>query len=138
MLSQPARRRRALQEKGYTIAGMKEGTDEFGLRDRQKQFLPQKEQWTKNKFTPNWFRPAERHTVYSERHSGEMNKCTTIVRIAEDEYYLVSAGAWQAYDSDYLQKAVEDKIPEFGYMSVQDVTSNGAYSPSQVQSHVMC
>ena len=45
------------------------------------------------------------------------------MRIAEDEYYLVSAGAWQAYDSDYLQKAVEDKIPEFGYMSVQDVTS---------------
>ncbi|MEM1352720.1 MAG: FAD-dependent oxidoreductase, partial [Pseudomonadota bacterium] len=38
----------------------------------------------------------------------------TIVRFAEYEYYLVSAGAWQAYDSDYLKKAVEDKIPEFG------------------------
>ena len=47
----------------------------------------------------------------------------TIVRLAEDEYYLVSAGAWQAYDSDYLQKAVEDKIPEFGWMSCHDVTS---------------
>jgi len=47
----------------------------------------------------------------------------TIVRFAEHEYYLVSAGAWQAYDSDYLKKAVEDKIPEFGWMSCHDVTS---------------
>ncbi|MEM6890864.1 MAG: FAD-dependent oxidoreductase [Pseudomonadota bacterium] len=47
----------------------------------------------------------------------------TIVRFGEDEYYLVSAGAWQAYDSDYLKKAVEDKIPEFGWMSCHDVTS---------------
>ncbi len=47
----------------------------------------------------------------------------TIVRLAEDEYYLVSAGAWQAYDSDFLMKAIEDKIPEFGWMSCHDVTS---------------
>ncbi|MEO0390069.1 MAG: FAD-dependent oxidoreductase [Pseudomonadota bacterium] len=47
----------------------------------------------------------------------------TIVRLAEDEYYLVSAGAWTAYDSDYLLKAIEDKIPEFGWMSCHDVTS---------------
>ncbi|MEO1732886.1 MAG: FAD-dependent oxidoreductase [Pseudomonadota bacterium] len=47
----------------------------------------------------------------------------TIVRFAEDEYYLVSAGAWQAYDSDFLKQAVKDKIPEFGWMSCHDVTS---------------
>ena len=47
----------------------------------------------------------------------------TIVRMAEDEYYLVSAGAWQAYDSDYLRKAVEDKEAEFGRIEVSDVTS---------------
>ena len=35
----------------------------------------------------------------------------TIVRLAEDEYYLVSAGAWTAYDADYLRKAIEDKAP---------------------------
>jgi hypothetical protein len=30
------------------------------------------------------------------------------VRLAEDEYYLVSAGAWTAYDADYLMKSAED------------------------------
>ena len=47
----------------------------------------------------------------------------TIVRLAEDEYYLVSAGAWTAYDADFLRKAAEDKAPEFGYIEIQDVTS---------------
>ena len=47
----------------------------------------------------------------------------TIVRLAEDEYYLVSAGAWTDYDSDYLRKAVADKTTEFGVIEVQDVTT---------------
>ncbi|MEM6564393.1 MAG: FAD-dependent oxidoreductase [Pseudomonadota bacterium] len=47
----------------------------------------------------------------------------TIVRLAKDEYYLVSAGAWSAYDADYLRKAIEDKAPEFGYIECQDVTT---------------
>ena len=47
----------------------------------------------------------------------------TIVRLAEEEYYLVSAGAWTAYDGDYLRKAVVDKTPEFGAIEVQDVTT---------------
>ena len=47
----------------------------------------------------------------------------TIVRFAEDEYYLVSAGAWTAYDGDYLRKAAEDKVEEFGYVEVQNVTT---------------
>ena len=47
----------------------------------------------------------------------------TIVRLAEDEYYLVSAGAWTDYDSDYLRKAVADKTAEFGVIEVQDVTT---------------
>ncbi len=47
----------------------------------------------------------------------------TIVRIADDEYYLVSAGAWTAYDADYLRKAIEDKEPEFGRIECQDVTT---------------
>jgi dimethylglycine dehydrogenase len=29
----------------------------------------------------------------------------TIVRLAENDYYLVSAGAWTAYDADFLRKA---------------------------------
>ena len=47
----------------------------------------------------------------------------TIVRFAEDEYYLVSAGAWTAYDGDYLCKSAEDKMKEFGYIEVQNVTT---------------
>ncbi|TYB90797.1 FAD-dependent oxidoreductase [Oceaniovalibus sp. ACAM 378] len=47
----------------------------------------------------------------------------TIVRLSENEYYLVSAGAWRAYDADYLQKAVTEKEPEFGRIDVQDVTT---------------
>ena len=47
----------------------------------------------------------------------------TIVRLAEDEYYLVSAGAWTAYDGDYLRKAATDKAPDFGYIEIQDVTT---------------
>jgi len=61
--------------------------------------------------------------TYALTGAGTTRTEYTIVRIAEDEYYLVSAGAWQAYDSDYLQKVVEDKTTEFGYMSLQDVTS---------------
>ena len=47
----------------------------------------------------------------------------TIVRLSEDEYYLVSAGAWTDYDGDFLRKAVEDKEAEFGRIEVQNVTT---------------
>jgi dimethylglycine dehydrogenase len=47
----------------------------------------------------------------------------TIVRNGEDDYYLVSAGAWTAYDADYLRKAAADKADEFGYIEIQDVTN---------------
>ncbi|PUB18577.1 GcvT family protein [Yoonia sediminilitoris] len=47
----------------------------------------------------------------------------TIVRHAEDAFTLISAGAWQAYDGDYLAKAVQDKMGEFGPMCLSDVTS---------------
>ncbi|MEM6588920.1 MAG: FAD-dependent oxidoreductase [Pseudomonadota bacterium] len=47
----------------------------------------------------------------------------TIVRLGEDKYYLVSAGAWTEYDADFLRKAAEDKMGELGYIEIQDVTS---------------
>ena len=47
----------------------------------------------------------------------------TIVRLKENEYYCVSAGAWTEYDADFLRKAAEDKMGEFGYIEIQDVTS---------------
>jgi dimethylglycine dehydrogenase len=47
----------------------------------------------------------------------------TIVRNGEDNYYLVSAGAWTDYDADFLRKAAEDKMEEFGYIEIQNVTT---------------
>jgi len=47
----------------------------------------------------------------------------TIVRLGEESYYLVSSGALTDYDGDYLRKCAEDKAPEFGYIAVEDVTT---------------
>lgn len=47
----------------------------------------------------------------------------TIVRTGAEAYYLVSAGAWAAYDGDYLRKAAQDKAAEFGPVEIQDVTT---------------
>ncbi len=48
----------------------------------------------------------------------------TIVRLAENEYYLVSAGAWTAYDADFLMKAAEDFMGDGGgYIDIHDVTT---------------
>ncbi len=47
----------------------------------------------------------------------------TIVREAEDDYYLVSAGAWTEYDQDFLYKAIEDKEADFGRINKEDVTT---------------
>ncbi|MGR3549936.1 GcvT family protein [Pseudooceanicola sp.] len=47
----------------------------------------------------------------------------TIVRLAEDDYYLVSAGGWSDYDRDFLQKTIADKTSEFGWISCHDVTT---------------
>jgi dimethylglycine dehydrogenase len=47
----------------------------------------------------------------------------TIVRQGEHQYYLVSAGAWTDYDADYLRKSAADKQHEFGYVEIQDVTT---------------
>jgi dimethylglycine dehydrogenase len=48
----------------------------------------------------------------------------TIVRLAENEYYLVSAGAWTAYDADFLEKSAEDFMGSGGgYLDIHDVTT---------------
>ncbi|OWU78943.1 FAD-dependent oxidoreductase [Phaeobacter sp. 22II1-1F12B] len=61
--------------------------------------------------------------TYALTDAGTTRTEYTIVRIAEDAYYLVSAGAWTAYDADYLRKSAEDKAGEFGYIEIQDVTT---------------
>ena len=47
----------------------------------------------------------------------------TIVRQAENDYYIVTAGAAHAYDQDFLYKAIADKEAEFGRINEEDVTA---------------
>ncbi len=61
--------------------------------------------------------------TYALTAAGTTRTEYTIVRLAENDYYLVSAGAWHAYDDDFLAKAVEDKEAEFGRLNLEDVTT---------------
>ncbi|EDM72163.1 dimethylglycine dehydrogenase, putative [Roseobacter sp. AzwK-3b] len=61
--------------------------------------------------------------TYALTPAGTTRTEYTIVRLAEDSYYLVSAGALTDYDGDYLRKAAEDKAAEFGYIAIEDVTT---------------
>ncbi|MCC1480880.1 GcvT family protein [Roseibaca sp. Y0-43] len=61
--------------------------------------------------------------TYALTDAGTTRTEYTIVRLAEDEYYLISAGAWTAYDSDFLLKAAQDKMADFGWIDIHDVTT---------------
>ena len=61
--------------------------------------------------------------TYALTAAGTTRTEYTIVREAENDYYLVSAGAWHAYDEDYLYKAIMDKEEEFGRINEEDVTT---------------
>ncbi|MBU3259145.1 FAD-dependent oxidoreductase [Roseovarius sp. PS-C2] len=61
--------------------------------------------------------------TYALTSAGTTRTEYTIVRLAEDRYYLVSAGALTDYDGDYLRKCAEDKAAEFGYIAIEDVTT---------------
>ncbi|PYG27008.1 GcvT family protein [Pelagimonas varians] len=61
--------------------------------------------------------------TYALTAAGTTRTEYTIVRMKEHEYYIVSAGAWTAYDADFLRKAAEDKMESFGYIEIQDVTT---------------
>ncbi len=61
--------------------------------------------------------------TYALTSAGTTRTEYTIVRLADDEYYLVSAGAWAAYDADFLRKAATDKMGDFGWIDIHDVTT---------------
>jgi dimethylglycine dehydrogenase len=61
--------------------------------------------------------------TYALTAAGTVRTEYTIACVTPDTYYLVSAGAWAAYDQDFLMKAVEDKIAAFGPMHLADVTT---------------
>ena len=77
----------------------------------------------------DWFtcnklpRVGRTNLTYALTSAGTTRTEYTIIRQAEDDYYLVSAGAWQAYDQDFLYKAIADKEAEFGRINEEDVTS---------------
>tara|TARA_R110002124_G_scaffold7007_9_gene41491 strand:- start:1097 stop:3595 length:2499 start_codon:yes stop_codon:yes gene_type:complete len=60
--------------------------------------------------------------TYALTETGTTRTEYTIVRLAEDTFYLVSAGAWQSYDSDFLVQAVKDNMDRFGPMCLDDCT----------------
>ena len=47
----------------------------------------------------------------------------TIARLGPDEFHLVSAGAWAAYDGDLLRRAAEEAEPWAGRIDLRDVTT---------------
>ena len=61
--------------------------------------------------------------TYALTDAGTVRTEFTIVRLAEDRYYLVSAGAAAAYDGDYLRKMAVEHRDRFGWVTVQDVTT---------------
>ena len=61
--------------------------------------------------------------TYALTSAGTTRTEYTIVRTAENDYTLVSAGAWHAYDQDFLYKAIADKEREFGRINEEDVTT---------------
>ena len=62
--------------------------------------------------------------TYALTSAGTTRTEYTIVRRAENDYYLVSAGAWAAYDGDFLKKAAEDFMTAGGgFVVIQDVTT---------------
>ncbi|MEL6204110.1 MAG: FAD-dependent oxidoreductase, partial [Pseudomonadota bacterium] len=61
--------------------------------------------------------------TYALTAAGTTRTEFTIVRLAENDYYLVSAGAWAAYDQDFLYKAVMEKEAEFGRINEEEVTT---------------
>ncbi|MEO0911941.1 MAG: aminomethyltransferase family protein, partial [Pseudomonadota bacterium] len=61
--------------------------------------------------------------TYALTEAGTTRTEYTIVRQGENDYYLVSAGAWHAYDQDYLYKAIYETEDRFGRINEEDVTS---------------
>ncbi len=61
--------------------------------------------------------------TYALTETGTTRTEYTIVRLAEDDYYLISAGAWADYDGDNLRQLAEEMAGEFGPVIVQDITT---------------
>ncbi|MCB1337588.1 MAG: FAD-dependent oxidoreductase [Maritimibacter sp.] len=75
-------------------------------------------------FTTNKLpKPGRINLTYALTAAGTTRTEYTIVRYGDDEYVLISAGAWTAYDGDYLRKAAADRMAELGYIEIHDITT---------------
>ena len=62
--------------------------------------------------------------TYALTEAGTTRTEYTIVRLKENEYYLISAGAWTAYDADFLRKAAADFMAAGGgHLDIHDITT---------------
>jgi len=61
--------------------------------------------------------------TYALTSAGTTHTEYTILREEEDRFVLISAGAWHAYDQDFLLKAVAEKEADFGRIEVEDWTT---------------
>ncbi|PRX37362.1 dimethylglycine dehydrogenase [Meinhardsimonia xiamenensis] len=62
--------------------------------------------------------------TYALTEAGTTRTEYTMVRFAENEFVLISAGAWTAYDGDYLRKAAEDFIAAGGgWVDIHDIST---------------
>jgi dimethylglycine dehydrogenase len=68
--------------------------------------------------------------TYALTDHGTVRTEYTIVRLNENEYYLISAGAWTAYDGDFLLKSIEDFTAAGGaHVDCHDITTQwGVYA----------
>jgi dimethylglycine dehydrogenase len=78
--------------------------------------------------------------TYALTGAGTVRTEYTIVRLAEHEYYLVSAGAWTAYDGDFLRKAAEDFMAREGaWIDIHDVTTQwGVFAVAGPRNRASC
>ncbi|MFN3612964.1 MAG: FAD-dependent oxidoreductase [Rubrimonas sp.] len=61
--------------------------------------------------------------TYALTDTGTVRSEYTIVRLAEDDFYLVSAGAWADYDGDDLRRSAEAMRDAFGWIEIWDVST---------------
>lgn len=61
--------------------------------------------------------------TYGLTEAGTIRTEFTMLRLADDDYYLVTAGAAQAYDHDFLQRMAAAHEDRFGRVQVEDETT---------------
>jgi dimethylglycine dehydrogenase len=61
--------------------------------------------------------------TYALTSAGTTRTEYTIIRNAVDDFTLISAGAWHAYDQDFLYQAIMDTEDRFGRITEEDVTA---------------